>query len=50
MRSLVDFARSVVMTDFLVSLFISIGIVSMATGIVIWWTARRIREEKARGK
>ena len=49
-RSLEVFARSVAMSDFILSIFISIGIVGIATGIVIWLTVRRLREEKARSK
>ncbi len=49
-RGMADFARSVAMSDFILSIFISVGIVGIATGIVIWLTVRRIREEAARGK
>ena len=49
-RGMEDFARSVAMSDFILSIFISIGIVGIATGIVIWLTVRRLREEKARSK
>ena len=49
-RSLEAFARSVAMSDFILSIFISIGIVGIATGLVIWLTVRRLREEKARSK
>ena len=36
------------MSDFVWSIFIGIGIVVMALGIVTWITLRRIREEEAR--
>ena len=49
-RGMADFARSVAMSDFILSIFISVGIVGIATGIVIWLTIRRIHEEEARGK
>ena len=49
-RGMADFARSVAMSDFIVSIFIGLGIIGIATGIVIWLTVRRIREEAARGK
>ena len=49
-RGMADFARSVAMSDFILSIFISIGIIGFAVGIVIWLTARRIREKAARGK
>ena len=38
------------MSDFVLSIFIAIGIVVMALGIVAWMTIRRIREEEARRK
>ena len=38
------------MSDFVWSIFIAIGIVVMALGIVTWITLRRIREEEARTK
>jgi len=37
-----------IMSDFVWSIFIGIGIVVMALGIVAWITLRRIREEEAR--
>ena len=36
------------MSDFVLSIFISMGIVVRALGIVTWITLRRVREEKAR--
>ena len=38
------------MSDFVWSIFIGIGIVGIAMGIVAWMTVRRLREEKARTK
>ena len=38
------------MSDFVWSIFIGIGIVVMALGIVAWITLRRVREEEARTK
>ena len=49
-RGMADFARSVAMSDFILSIFIGLGIIGIATGIVIWLTIRRIHEEEARGK
>jgi hypothetical protein len=40
--------RTGLMSDFVWSIFIAIGIVVMALGIVAWITLRRIREEEAR--
>ena len=40
--------RTGLMSDFVWSIFIGIGIVVMALGIVTWITLRRIREEEAR--
>ena len=40
--------RTGLMSDFVWSIFIAIGIVVMALGIVTWITLRRIREEEAR--
>ena len=38
------------MSDFVLSIFIAIGIVVMALGIVAWMTIRRIREEETRSQ
>ena len=38
------------MSDFLLSVFISIGIVTMATAVVMWWTLRRKDAQKTRTK
>ena len=38
------------MSDFLLSIFISIGIVTMALAVAVWLTIRRKNAEKARGK
>ena len=40
--------RTGLMSDFVLSVLVSIGIVVMALGIVTWITLRRIREEEAR--
>ena len=42
--------RTGLMSDFLLSIFIGIGIVVMALGITAWLTLWRIREEEARTK
>ena len=36
------------MSDFVLSILVSIGIVVIALGVVMWLTVRRVREEKAR--
>ena len=37
-----------IMSDFVLSILVAIGIVVVALGIVAWMTLRRIREEEAR--
>ena len=39
-----------IMSDFVWSILVSVGIVIVALGIVAWMTIRRIREEEARRK
>ena len=39
-----------VMGDFLFSILISIGIVTIATALVMWWALRRKYEEEARSE
>jgi len=34
------------MSDFLLSIFIGVGIVTIAMGITVWLTVRRVRLEK----
>ena len=36
------------MSDFVLSILVSIGIVVVAMGVVAWLTLRRVREEEAR--
>ena len=43
-----DARRTGLMSDFILSIFIAIGIVVIALGVVMWLTVRRVREEKAR--
>ena len=38
------------MSDFVLSILVSIGIVVIALGVVMWLTIRRVREEEARTK
>jgi len=38
------------MSDFILSVFISIGVVTIAMAIVMWWAIRSKHEEEARGK
>jgi len=47
---MVDFVRSAGLSDFVISIFIGLGIVTIAMGIAAWLTVRRLREKEARGK
>jgi len=38
------------MSDFLLSVFVSIGIVTIALAIVMWWTIRRKDAQKTRSE
>ena len=37
-----------IMSDFVLSILIAIGIIVVALGVVAWMTIRRVREEEAR--
>ena len=45
-----DFVRSAGLSDFVYSILIGLGIVTIAMGIAAWLTVRRLREKEARGK
>jgi len=40
--------RTGLMSDFILSILIAIGIIVVALGVVAWMTIRRVREEEAR--